>query len=254
MDLRLKGKKAIVTGGTRGIGRAIADLLVEEGCDVAICARNAGQVDAAVAAFEARGVKAAGEAFDAGQADALAAFVDRMAARLGGLDIFVANISAAMGGGNDPASWRAAVEVDILATVRGCETAVPHLEKSDAGAVVVVGTVSAVEVSGPRRPYSAVKAALIPYVKNLARDLAPKNVRANLVSPGTIYFEGGVWNMVEKNAPDFFNRALGRNPMGRMGKPEEVASAAVFLASPRASFITGSNFVCDGAITQRVGF
>ncbi len=254
MDLGLKGKRAIVTGGTRGIGRAIADLLVEEGCDIAVCARTQEGVSEAVAAFEGRGVKAAGEAFDVADADALAGFVDRMAASLGGLDIFVANISGAMLGGNDPASWRRAVDVDILSTVRGCEAAVPHLEKSGAGAIVVIGTVSAVEVSGARRPYSAVKAALIPYVKNLARDLGPKNVRANLVSPGTVYFKGGVWNMVETNMPEMFKGALARNPMGRMGRPEEIASAAVFLASPRASFVSGTNLICDGAITQRVGF
>ena len=254
MDLGLKGKKAIVTGGTRGIGRAIADLLVEEGCDLAVCARTEAGVSEAVAAFKARGAEAAGEAFDVADADAVAAFVDRMAGALGGLDIFVANISGAMGGGNDPASWRKAVEVDILSTVRGCEAAIPHLEKSGAGAIVVIGTVSAVEVSGARRPYSAVKAALIPYVKNLARDLAPKNVRANLVSPGSIYFKGGVWNMVETNMPEVFKATLSRNPMGRMGKPEEVAAAAVFLASPRASFVTGANLICDGAITQRVDF
>ena len=254
MDLGLKGKKALVTGGTRGIGRAIADLLVEEGCDVAVCARTPEQVTDAVAAFKAKGVNAYGEAFDVADGDALAAFVDKAAGALGGLDVFVSNISGAMGGGNDPASWRHAVEVDILSTVRGCEAAAPHLEKSGAGSLVVIGTVSAVEVSGPRRPYSAVKAALIPYVKNLARDLAPKNVRANLVSPGTIYFKGGVWNMVEQGMPDFFEGALARNPMGRMGTPEEVANATVFLASPRASFITGANLVCDGGITQRVGF
>ena len=254
MDLGLKGKKALVTGGTRGIGRAIADLLVEEGCDIAVCARTPEQVTDAVAAFKAKGVNAYGEAFDVADGDALAAFVDKAADALGGLDVFVSNISGAMGGGNDPASWRHAVEVDILSTVRGCEAAAPHLEKSGAGSLVVIGTVSAVEVSGPRRPYSAVKAALIPYVKNLARDLAPKNVRANLVSPGTIYFKGGVWNMVEQGMPDFFKTALGRNPMGRMGTPEEVANATVFLASPRASFITGANLVCDGGITQRVGF
>lgn len=254
MDLGLKGKKAVVTGGTRGIGRAIADLLVAEGCDVAVCARTPEQVTDAVAAFQAKGARSFGEAFDVADAEALAGFVDRSAEALGGLDIFVANISGAMGGGNDPASWRHAVDVDILSTVRGCEAAVPHLEKSGAGAVVVIGTVSAVEVSGARRPYSSVKAALIPYVKNLARDLAPKNVRANLVSPGTIYFEGGVWNQVEKGMPDFFKGAVARNPMGRMGTPEEVANAAVFLASPRASFVTGANLVCDGAITQRVGF
>ncbi len=254
MDLGLKGKKAIVTGGTRGIGRAIADLLAAEGADVAICARNPDQVKDAVTAFEAKGVKAAGEAFDVADAEALAGFVDRMAAALGGLDIFVSNISGAMGGGNDPESWRKAVEVDILSTVRGCEAAVPHLEKSGAGAIVVIGTVSAVEVSGQRRPYSAVKAALIPYVKNLARDLAAKNVRANLVSPGSIYFKGGVWNMIENAMPEMYKATLARNPMGRMGRPEEVADAVVYLASPRASFITGTNLICDGAITQRVGF
>jgi 3-oxoacyl-[acyl-carrier protein] reductase len=254
MDLGLKGKKALVTGGTRGIGRAIADLLVAEGCDVAVCARTPEQVTEAVAAFKAAGVNAYGEAFDVADGDALAGFVDKAAKALGGLDVFVSNISGAMGGGNDPASWRHAVEVDILSTVRGCEAAAPHLEKSGAGSVVVIGTVSAVEISGPRRPYSAVKAALIPYVKNLARDLAPKNVRANLVSPGTIYFKGGVWNQIEQGMPDFFKGALSRNPMGRMGTPEEVANAAVFLASPRASFVTGANLVCDGAITQRVGF
>ena len=254
MDLGLNGKKAIVIGGTRGIGRAIADLLVEEGCAIAVCARTESGVAEAVAAFTAKGAKAAGEALDVADADALAGFVDRMAAALGGLDVFVANVSGSMMSGNDPAGWRQAVEVDILSTVRGCEAAVPHLEKSGAGAIVVIGTVSAVEVSGPRRPYSAVKAALVPYVKNLARDLAPKNVRANLVSPGTIYFTGGVWNMVETNMPEMFKGALARNPLGRMGTPQDVANATVFLASPRASFVTGANLICDGAITQRVGF
>jgi 3-oxoacyl-[acyl-carrier protein] reductase len=254
MDLGLKGKRAVVTGGTRGIGRAIADLLVAEGCDVAICARGEAQVREAVAAFEAKGARAFGQAFDVADTTALTAFIDGAAAALGGLDIFVANISASMSGGNDEASWRTAVEVDILSTVRGCEAAVPHLEQSGEGAMVVIGTVSAVEISGPRRAYSSVKAALIPYVKNLARDLAPKNVRANLVSPGTVYFKGGVWEMVEKGMPERFAQAVGRNPMGRMGSPEEIANAAVFLASPRASFITGTNLIADGGITQRVGF
>ena len=254
MDLGLKGKKAIVTGGTRGIGRAIAELLVDEGSNVAVCARTASQVDEAAAAFRARGVNAFGEAFDVADAEHLAGFVDRAAAALGGLDIFVSNISGAMGGGNDAASWRTAVEVDILSTVRGCEAAVPHLEKSGAGAIVVVCTVSAVEVGGPRRPYAAVKAAQIPYVKGLARDLAAKGVRANLVSPGSIFFEGGVWDMVKTNMPAMYEATLKRNPMGRMGAPNEVADAVVYLASPRASFITGANLVCDGGITQRVGF
>lgn len=255
MDLGLKGRRALVTGGTRGIGRAIADLLVAEGCDVAICARNAEQVEEARAAFEAAGVKAFGEGLDVADHEAFAAFVGRSAAALGGLDIFVANISGAMGGGNDPESWRKAVEVDILSTVRGCEAAVPHLEASGAGAIVVIDTVSSVELGlGGRGPYPAVKAALIPYVKGLARDLAPKGVRANLVSPGSIYFKGGVWEMIEKGMPDLYKSTLARNPMGRMGRPEEIANAAVFLASERASFVSGANLICDGALTLRVQY
>jgi 3-oxoacyl-[acyl-carrier protein] reductase len=141
-----------------------------------------------------------------------------------------------------------------MATVFGCEAALPHLEKSGAGAIVVIGSTAMAEIYAPNRSYSAVKATLIPYVKGLARNLAPKNVRANLVSPGNVYFKGGVWNTVEERNPEMFKAMLGRNPTGRMGTPEEVANAVVFLASPRASFITGTNLIIDGALTQRVQF
>jgi 3-oxoacyl-[acyl-carrier protein] reductase len=253
MDLGLKGKKAIVTGGTRGIGRAIANLLVEEGCDIGICARTAAQVEEAVAAFKAKGVKAFGVAVDVADGTQLTGFIKSAVGALGGLDIFISNVSA-MGSGNDESSWRKSFEIDVLGTLRGCETAVPFLEKSEAGAIVVVGSTAAVEEVSPRRAYSSVKAAILPYIKQLARDLAPKKVRANVVSPGTIYFKGGVWNLREQNMPDRFRQAFDRNPMGRMGKPEEVANAVVFLASPRASFITGTNLICDGCFTQRVQF
>lgn len=252
MDLGLKGKKAFVTGGTRGIGRAIVDLLAAEGADVALCARNPDQVADAVKALEGQGAKAWGEAADIGVEGAMAGVVHRAAQALGGLDIFVSNVSGSMGIGNEPAAWKQAVEVDILRTVEGCEAALDHL--GDGGAIVVIGTVSAIEVPGPRRPYSSVKAALLPYVKNLARDLGPKNVRANVVSPGPIYFEGGVWDMVKNHMPDRYNGTIERVPLGRLGGPEEVANAAVFLASPRASFITGANLIVDGAVTQRVDF
>jgi 3-oxoacyl-[acyl-carrier protein] reductase len=254
MDLGLRGRRAIVTGGTRGIGRAIADLLAAEGCDVAICARDPDQVASTVASLKAAGVNAAGEVLDVADGESLEGFVNRMAGVLGGLDIFIANISGAMGVANTPAGWRASVEVDILSTVRGCEAAVPHLEASGAGAIVVIGTVSALEITSARQPYAAVKAALIPYVKGLARDLARRNIRANLVSPGSIFFEGGIWDVRRQTNPAQYQATLARNPMGRMGRPEEIADAAVYLASARASFITGANLVCDGAITQRVGF
>ena len=253
MDLGLSGKKAIVTGGTRGIGRAIATLLAQEGCDVAICARNRGPVDETVAALTRAGVKATGGTVDVADLAALRGWIGEAAETLGGLDIFVANVSA-LAQGMDEASWRRGFEIDVMGTVFGIEAAVPILERSANGAIVVVGSTAMAEIYGPNRSYAAVKATLVPYVKGLARNLAAKNVRANLVSPGNVYFKGGVWNTVEERNPEMFAAMLARNPTGRMGSPEEVANAVVFLASPRASFITGTNLIIDGALTQRVQF
>jgi 3-oxoacyl-[acyl-carrier protein] reductase len=253
MDLGLHGKKAIVTGGTRGIGRAIASLLAAEGCDVAICARHKEAVDETVAALGRAGVKATGGAVDVADLPALRRWVGEAAETLGGLDIFVANVSA-LAQGMDEDAWRKGFEIDVMGTVFGIEAALPHIEKSSAGSIVVVGSTAMAEVYGPTRSYAAVKATLIPYVKGLARNLADKNVRANVVSPGNVYFKGGVWNVVEQRNPEMFASMLARNPTGRMGTPEEVANAVVFLASPRASFITGTNLIIDGALTQRVQF
>jgi 3-oxoacyl-[acyl-carrier protein] reductase len=253
VDLDLKGKNAIVTGGTRGIGRAIAELLAAEGCNVALCARHEAAVDATVAALAARGVKSWGGRVDVGEIEGLRGWVATAADVLGGLDILVANVSA-LAQSMDDDSWRRSLEIDIMGTVAGVEAAIPFLEKSQAGAIVVVGTTGAIEIAGPPRPYASAKAALVPYVKALARNLAGKNIRANMVSPGNVYFTGGVWNILEQSNPALFKTMLERNPMGRMGTPEEVANAVVFLASPRASFITGTNLIVDGALTQRVQF
>ena len=253
MDLGLKGKKAIVTGGTRGIGRAICELLAEEGCDLALCARSRAGIDDAVAALAGKAVKAHGGVIDVADTKALRAWVAEAADALGGIDIFVANVSA-LAQAMDEDSWRRSLDIDVLGTVAGIEAAIPFLEKSSAGAIVVLGTTGAVEIAGAPRPYASVKAALAPYVKALARNLAQKGVRANMVSPGNVYFKGGVWNVLEENNPELFKTMVGRNPMGRMGTPAEVANAVVFLASPRASFITGTNLIIDGALTQRVQF
>jgi 3-oxoacyl-[acyl-carrier protein] reductase len=253
MDLGLRGKKAIVTGATRGIGRAIASLLAAEGCDLAICARHREAIDETVATLSRTGVKAWGGAVDVADLDAQRRWIGEAAEALGGLDIFVANVSA-LAQGMDEGSWRRGFEIDVMATVFGIEAALPVLERSDAASVVVVGSTAMAEVYGPTRSYAAVKAALVPYVKGLARNLAAKNIRANLVSPGNVFFEGGVWDNVRRQNPDGFAAMLAKNPTGRMGRPEEVANAVVFLASPRASFITGTNLIVDGALTQRVQF
>jgi NAD(P)-dependent dehydrogenase (short-subunit alcohol dehydrogenase family) len=253
VDLDLKGKNAMITGGTRGIGRAIAELFAEEGCNVALCARHQAGVEEAVAALAGKGVRSWGGVADVADTGALRAWVGEAAAALDGPDIFVANVSALAQSMDDDA-WRRSLEIDIMGTVAGIEAAIPLLERSKAGAIVVVGTTGAIEIAGPPRPYASAKAALVPYVKALARNLAPKNIRANMVSPGNVYFKGGVWNVVEETNPELFRTMLGRNPMGRMGTPAEVANAVVFLASPRASFITGTNLIVDGALTQRVQF
>jgi len=252
MDLGLQGKRAIVTGGTRGIGRAIVERLVAEGCAVGFCARNQAQIDDAVKALGTKGAKVIGAKVDVGDGPALKGFIEQTAGALGGLDVMVANVSGAMMGGIDEESWRKGFEVDILGTVRCCETALPFLEKSGQGAIVVVGSVASVETLGPRRAYNGIKASMLPYIKALAQNAAPKNVRANVVSPGSIYFKDGVWNMIEKNMPERYAAMLARNPMGRMGKPEEIANTVVFLASPAASFVSGANLIVDGALSQRV--
>ncbi|HTV89162.1 MAG TPA: SDR family NAD(P)-dependent oxidoreductase [Stellaceae bacterium] len=253
MDLGLRGKRALVTGGTRGIGHAVAVLLAAEGCDVAICARRRESVEETVAALARHGIKAMGGAVDVADLAAQRRWIAEAADALGGIDIFVANVSA-LAQGMDEESWRRGFEIDVMGTVFGVEAALPFLERSDAGAIVVVGSTALAEVYAPRRAYASIKAALVPYVKGLARNLAPQNIRANLVSPGNVFFQGGVWDTVRQQNPEGFAAMLARNPTGRMGTPEEVANAVVFLASPRAGFITGTNLVIDGALTQRVQF
>jgi 3-oxoacyl-[acyl-carrier protein] reductase len=253
MDLGLAGKKAIVTGGTRGIGRSIVDHFAAEGTDVGICARNEAEVSAAVAALQGKGVKATGRALDVSDGPALTQWVQDAAGELGGLAIVVCNVSA-LAIGQDEASWRAGFETDMMGTVRAVNAAMPFLERSSAPAIVVISSVSGREVDFAAGPYGVFKAALIHYAKGLSFQLAAKGIRVNAVSPGNTYFPGGVWEKIEHGDPKLFADALALNPTGRMGKPEEMARAVVFLASPAASFITGANLVVDGALTRGVQY
>jgi 3-oxoacyl-[acyl-carrier protein] reductase len=253
MDLGLKGLNAVVTGGTKGIGRAIAETLAAEGANVSICARNAGEVGQTVAALKTRGVKAHGAAVDVADAAALKAWVESAAAAFGGLDVAVANVSA-LAIGQDEASWQKEFEVDMMGTVRLVNAAMPWLEKSKAASIVAISSVSGREVDFAAGPYGTFKAALIHYVQGLAFQLACKGIRANTVSPGNTYFPGGVWEQIKNGNPELYKQALALNPTGRMGTPQEMANGAVFLSSPAASFITGTNLVIDGALTRGVQF
>lgn len=253
MDLQLAGRRVVVTGGTKGIGRAVVETFLQEGAHVAFCARNADEVAAACAELAGRfpGVKVLGDKVDVSDHASLRAWVASAAARLGGIDITVANVSA-LSVGSAPENWRLGYEVDLMGTVHLNDAAMPELEKSTAASIVTVSSVSGREIDFAAGAYGAFKAALIHYTQGLALHLAPKKIRANSVSPGNTYFPGGIWNQIETGNPKLFGEALALNPMGRMATPEEIAAGVVFLASPRASFVSGTNLVVDGALTRGV--
>ena len=251
MDLGLKGKKVAVTGGSKGIGRAIAEGFAAEGASVSICARNATEVEATVASLKGKGVKAFGQALDVADGPALTAWVTAGANALGGLDALVCNVSA-LAVGDSAESWQKSFSVDMMHTVNAVQVAVPFLEKSSSGSIVLISSVSGFEVDFAAGSYGAIKAALIHYAKGLSRQLVGKGIRVNCVSPGNTYFDGGIWQNIEKNMPDLFASTLKVNPTGKFGTAEEVANGVVFISSPMASRISGTNLVIDGALTVAV--
>ncbi|TNC18813.1 SDR family NAD(P)-dependent oxidoreductase [Amycolatopsis alkalitolerans] len=251
MDLQLAGLRALVTGGTKGIGRAIVDGLVAEGASVAFCARTESDVDTAVEELTAKGATVVGGAVDVGDGPSLAAWVQDAATSFGGLDIVVTNVSALAIGPTEE-NWRSSFEVDMMHTVRAVEAAMPFLEQSRSASVTVVSSVSGREVDFAHAAYGSMKAALVHYAQAQAFELAGKGIRVNSVCPGNTFFEGGVWSNIQQGDPDLYGKALALNPTGRMARPEEIAYGVIMLASPRASFISGTNLVIDGALTRGV--
>lgn len=256
VDLGLAGKTALVTAGTRGIGRAVVARLVDEGMRVAICARNPEGVDLAVKELGPGG-EVTGAAVDASDHPALAAWVAASAERLGGIDVVISNASALGGIPHTPEGWRRNFEVDVMSAVTLVDAAVPFLKRSDAGAIVQIGTITAVEnhyYPGGGLSYGPMKAALINYVSQLAKELGPEGIRANAVSPGPIYIDGGSWDRIRQRKPDYYEANKARHPSGRFGRADEVASVVAFLASPVASWVSGQNLVVDGSFTLRIGY
>lgn len=251
MDLQLNGLRALVTGGTRGIGRAIVESLAAEGVAVAFCARDEGEVSSTVSTLEGSGARVVGTVLDVKDGPGIAAWVDDTAATLGGLDIVVPNVSA-LAIGPDEDTWRASFEVDLLHTVRVISAAMPHLLRSANASIIAVSSVSGREIDFAAASYGTMKAALVHYIQGIAYEQAGTGIRANTVSPGNVYFAGGIWNTVQENNPELYASALALNPTGRMARPEEIGYAVTMLASPLASFISGTNLVVDGALTRGV--
>lgn len=253
MDLGLKGKRAIVTGGTRGIGRAIVESLAREGVDIAVCARTESGVVETVESVASHGVRAFGTALDVRDRDAFTRWHAKAAAELGGLDIAVSNVSTRPTlKGED--GWRGAFDTDFLQHVRFAELSLPKLAEGRDPSLLFVSSIAAALMVLPpgESAYGTMKAALVSYMGQLAATHGTSGIRVNAVSPGPILFEGGVWDQIRTHQPDLFRRAAQMSALGRHGRPEEVADAITFLVSPRAGFITGANLRIDGAMVKTV--
>lgn len=251
MDLELAGKHFLITGGTRGIGRAIALAFADEGAAVSICARDAGGVSEALQELRAKGIHAEGRALDVADGEELAAFVHDAAQSRMRLDGIVANASA-LASGSDVEDFEKAFRVDLMHTRNAAHAALPFLEKSK-GSIIAISSISGSEDFGYGSvSYGTMKAALFFYMKSLARHVGPMGIRANVVSPGTTFFKGGYWDEVRLSNPKRYADNIEFNPLGRMATPEEIATVVVFLASGKASFVSGANVVVDGTATQRI--
>jgi 3-oxoacyl-[acyl-carrier protein] reductase len=245
VQITFEGRKVVVTGASRGIGRAIADAFAADGADVAVCARGAEGLKATAAGLARHGRRVHAAACDIGDGPALTAFIEGAAEALGGIDVLVNNASG-MGLADDEAAWAAGINVDILAAVRASRAAVPFMEKAGGGAIVNISSISGLLATRRSIPYNAVKAALINLTASQGLVLAEKGIRANAIAPGSIDFPGSLWDERRKAKSPLYAETLATIPSGRFGTPEEIASVALFLASDKAGWITGQTIVVDG--------
>lgn len=249
MDLGLAGLKVIIGGATRGISRETARLMAAEGAQLALFSRNGDALEDLAAELGGNTIT---QEFVLEDREGYKAMLAGLAEKLGGCDIFIHSISSS--GAQGTGDWEESFRIDMLGAVDGCETLQPWLEKSDAGSVVLMSSTAALETFLVPQAFNAIKAALITYGKQLSQAWGPAGIRVNMVSPGPISYPGGNWEGIKALMPDLYTGTLAQMPLGRFGTAEDVAKAIAFVASPAASYITGSNIVIDGGYTKRVQF
>jgi NAD(P)-dependent dehydrogenase (short-subunit alcohol dehydrogenase family) len=244
MEISFRGKKVVVGGGSRGIGRSIALAFAAEGADVAICARGPEGLKAAEAQLREQGAKVFGMSCDLGDESQVAHYVNEAANALGGINVLINNASG-VGVKDDESGWLVSIDVDLLGTVRATRAAIPHLEKTK-GNIINISSISGLMAVPRSIPYAAVKAALINYTMGQGLALAAKHIRVNAIAPGSIEFPGGIWDRRKTSDPELYQRILKNIPWGRYGSPDEIARVALFLAGDLASWVTGQTIVVDG--------
>ena len=245
MELSFSGKSVVVTGASRGIGRAIALAFADCGANVSICARGAEALKNTEAELKEKGHKVHAAVCDLADGAAVTRYINDAAGALGGIDVLVNNASG-FGNTDNEDGWRISIDVDLMASVRASQAAFPLIERAGGGSIIHISSIAGLRSSARFPPYGAVKAALIQYTRNQALRFAKKKIRVNCIAPGSIEFEGGVWGNAKTQNPALYKSVLDGIPSGRLGRPEEIANVVLFLASDLASWITGQTIAVDG--------
>jgi 3-oxoacyl-[acyl-carrier protein] reductase len=244
MNLGLSGKNAVVMGASKGIGKSIALALAGEGANLAICSRGEEALRITESDIKQRGVNVFASSCDVGIHASLNEFLENAKGNLGSIDILVNNVSAIRFGDED-LDWDISVNIDLMGSVWATRKVVPWMAEAGGGSILFISSISALEAGSPPS-YAAMKAAIISYSKTMAVQLAPNNIRVNTIAPGSIEFEGGVWDMIKQHNQPLYDMALASIPLGRMGRPDEIGDVAAFVVSPRGSWITGACISVDG--------